>query len=53
MRLTGSAVWSDVPGNAINLRPSNATPTSVTATGRNDSGVVGGWTQYVYGFCAR
>jgi hypothetical protein len=53
MRLTGSAIWSDVPGNAINLRPNNVTPTSVTATGRNDTGVASGWAQYVYGFCAK
>ena len=52
MRLTGSAVWADQPGNAINLRPDTSTPTGVTATARNDSGSGGAFDLLVYGVCA-
>lgn len=53
MRLTGSSIWADIPGNAINLRPNNNTPFSVTGTARNDTGnTTAGWTLIVYANCA-
>jgi len=44
MRLTGSA---------INLRPNSATPTSVTATARDDSGSGFSWDLNTYALCAK
>ncbi|WP_125803834.1 hypothetical protein [Actinoplanes sp. ATCC 53533] len=52
MRLTGSAIWASVPGNAINLRPNNSSPTNVAATARNDSGSGSGWDLITYALCA-
>jgi hypothetical protein len=53
MRLTGSSVWSDIPGHAINLRPNNNTPTSVTGTARNDTtNTTFNWSLIVYASCA-
>lgn len=52
MRLTGSAIWSNIPGNSINLRPNNSTPTSVAATARNDTGNGSGWDLITYALCA-
>jgi hypothetical protein len=52
MRLTGSAVWADQPGNAISLRPNTSTPTSVTAIARNDNGSGGAFDLLVYAVCA-
>jgi len=53
MRLTGSAIWTDIPGNAISLRPNTSTPTSVTGVARNDTGnTTFSWTLIVYALCA-
>ena len=52
MRLTGSAIWADQPGNAISLRPDTSTPTSVTAISRDDSGSGSAFDVLVYGVCA-
>jgi len=53
-RATGSAIWSNVPGNAINLRPNNITPVTVTGTARNDSGNLSAtWDLTTYVFCAQ
>lgn len=53
-RLTGSAAYSDLPGNLISLRPNNSTPNSVAAVSRDDSGAPGtdSWTLQVSAFCA-
>ena len=52
MRLTGSSIWANTPGNPINLRPNNSTGTNVTGTARNDTGTVGGWDLITYAHCA-
>jgi hypothetical protein len=52
MRLTGSAIWSNIPGNAINLRPNNVNPTNVAAGARNDSGNGSSWDLITYALCA-
>ena len=53
MGLTGSAIWADIPGNSINLRPNTAIgPTNVSAGARNDSGVVTSWDLITYALCA-
>lgn len=52
MRLTGSAIWTNIPGNSINLRPNTITPTSVTGTGRNDTTSTFSWNVIVYALCA-
>jgi hypothetical protein len=51
-RLTGSAVWTDLPGNAFNLRPNSSTPTSVTASARNENNTGDAYDVIVYGLCA-
>ena len=52
MGLTGSAVWADTPGNAINLRPDSITPTNVVATARDESASGVGWDLITYALCA-
>ncbi|WP_030440506.1 hypothetical protein [Actinoplanes subtropicus] len=52
-RLASSAIWADVPGNAINLQPNNITPTFLTGTAHNDTDTTSAWDVIVYGICAR
>jgi hypothetical protein len=52
MRLTGSAIWSNAPGNSINLRPNSSTPTNVSAAARDDSGSGFSWDLITYALCA-
>jgi hypothetical protein len=53
--LTGTSIWTDLPGYSINLRPNvSLNPTIVTGTGRNDSGTPStGWSVIVYAHCAQ